>query len=389
MKKEAIYEVLPWMLWNQEIPDFAQLDYLSLHNELQIQTILGMSQNVLKKLPAEEAALRQQWREEVVQLLSHYDQYLFWQNEVLGILRNASIPCFVLKGSAAAQYYPHPEYRTMGDIDLFLHQNDRSKAIRLLQKCGFEEELEDVNLKKHAVLKRGRIVVELHTLYMVKTPDNILNQLMKKGLDHIQLITVSGYQIPVLPDLENGLILLQHIRQHLDSGLGLRQIIDWMYYVDAVLDDNIWYTQFQPLAQQLHLEELAVTVTKMCEKYLGLLPKGKAWYVGGSLETCDTLFAFVWKSGNMGRKFDANSIHGLAYLLKNKTILELFQYLQERGERKWELLKKYPWLRPFAWLRQVFSYICSHFFRTGYSAAKDLKDGQEIHRVRKLLHLDN
>lgn len=387
--EKKVFEVLPQMLWDQEIPDIADLDYSSLYNELKIQTILGMSQNVLKMLPASEDTLRQQWRAEIIQLMAHYYQYMYQQDQVLAILRDASIPCFVLKGSASAQYYPVPEYRTMGDIDLFLHLEDREKAIRVLHACGFEEEREDVNLKKHAVMKQGRTVVELHTLYMVKSPDNILNQRMKQGLDHIQLVTVSGYQIPVLSDLENGLILLQHIRQHLDDGLGLRQIIDWMFYVDTVLDDTVWYTQFQPLAQQLHLENLAVSATMMCEKYLGLLPKGKTWYAGGNQDACDSLFDYIWKSGNMGRKFDADSIHGLAYLLKTKTISELFQYLQERGERKWELLSKYPWLKPFAWLRQIICYVHHHFFRAEYSVAKDLQDGKEIHRIRRLLHLDN
>jgi hypothetical protein len=37
---------------------------------------------------------------------------------VISILQDAAIPVAVLKGAAAAMNYPHPEYRSMGDIDI-------------------------------------------------------------------------------------------------------------------------------------------------------------------------------------------------------------------------------------------------------------------------------
>ena len=44
----------------------------------------------------------------------------------------------------------------------------------------------------------------------------------------------------MFPPLENGLVLLGHINQHLEEGLGLRQILDWALYVDKALDDDAW-----------------------------------------------------------------------------------------------------------------------------------------------------
>lgn len=64
-------------------------------------------------------------------------------------------------------------------------------------------------------------------------------------LSTIQQVKVCGYAVRVFPPLENGLILLGHINQHLSSGLSLRQIIDWYYYVQSELDDEFWNNEFK------------------------------------------------------------------------------------------------------------------------------------------------
>lgn len=383
--EKNVFEVLPQMLWDQEIPDIADLDYSSLYNELKIQTILGMSQNVLKMLPASEDTLRQQWRAEIIQLMAHYYQYMYQQDQVLAILRDASIPCFVLKGSAAAQYYPHPEYRAMGDIDIFIAKKDLDRAAALFLERNYHVAEEDIRVTK---LKKDSICLELHTVFIGKDPNGLLDQRLGKALEHVREIPVSGSRIPVLPDLENGLVLIQHVRQHFINGLGLRQIVDWMFYVDAVLDDDFWYSQFQPLVRQLHLEALAITVTKMCEKYLGMQPKGKTWYAGADTALCDSLFDYLRKMGNFGRNRDLESGHMLSALLHTKSIPQLFRYLQEQGERKWELLRKYPWLKPFSWLRQIVFYAHHHFFRAEYSVSQDLQDGKQMRQLLKIMQLD-
>ena len=56
----------------------------------------------------------------------------------------------------------------------------------------------------------------------------------------MEKVELDDFLIPVLPSLQNGLVLMLHIVKHLKSGLGLRQIIDWMMYVDKQLDNEKW-----------------------------------------------------------------------------------------------------------------------------------------------------
>ena len=58
----------------------------------------------------------------------------------------------------------------------------------------------------------------------------------------------------------------------MEEGLGLRQILDWALYVDKALDDDAWEHTFAPAVRRLGLERLAITVTRMCQLYLGLHP---------------------------------------------------------------------------------------------------------------------
>ena len=62
-----------------------------------------------------------------------------------------------------------------------------------------------------------------------------------------------------------------HINQHLEEWLGLRQILDWALYADKALDDA-WEHTFAPDVRRLGLDRLAITVTRMCQLYLGRNP---------------------------------------------------------------------------------------------------------------------
>ena len=48
----------------------------------------------------------------------NYNNIVIEQDRILKSLREVGIKVAVLKGTSAAKYYPNPEYRTMGDIDM-------------------------------------------------------------------------------------------------------------------------------------------------------------------------------------------------------------------------------------------------------------------------------
>ena len=98
----------------------------------------------------------------------------------------------------------------------------------------------------------------------------------------------------------NGLVLLEHIGQHMMAGLGLRQVIDWMMFVNTALHDEEWST-FQEMAQAAGLETLAKVATKMCVRYFGLTGSFE-WCMDADDAVVDEILDYLFASGNFGSK---------------------------------------------------------------------------------------
>ena len=96
--------------------------------------------------------------------------------------------------------------------------------------------------------KAGCPEIELHRYFSTctnKQQAHFLDQAIYDAIPRAEWTDVAGFSVPVLPPLENGLVLLAHVNQHLGSGLGLRQILDWQMFVDAHLTDELWERGFQ------------------------------------------------------------------------------------------------------------------------------------------------
>lgn len=187
---------------------------------------------------------------------------------MISILQAASISVAVLKGAAVAMNYPHPEYRSMGDIDIIVSKEQYMDAYHTLINHGYEAE-GDHSLKvfrRHIRLSGpSGIKIELHHHF-----SSSLTKEYSEALDEIISEGILNHETVEIPPIANGLVLLGHIQQHLSNGLGLRQIIDWMMYVERYLNDEFWNTEFKDVAVRCGLKKLAIVSTLMCQKYLGL-----------------------------------------------------------------------------------------------------------------------
>ncbi len=259
-------------------------------------------------------------------------------------------------------YYPVPSCRTMGDIDVRVSAERYQDAKKLLQENGYQFKKEDY---RNSTLIKNKIVVELHYHFSSKEKD--IEPIIAEGLRNSVQYTVDGYSFPGLPQYINGLVLLEHVRQHLvRSGLGLRQIIDWMMYVHSVLDDEAWNSSFKYMAQETGLKKLAITMTYMCRKWFGL-PDRIFWCGDADDELADALLTRLFADGNFGREKPVTE--DAIRQLKNKNKIG---YLQKAGLRNWKAANKYLVLRPFAWLYQIWRYI-----RKGTRALMNSKDAMK------------
>lgn len=358
----AIFEIIKKSLW--------QIDEVSVDQdvfkEMKRHAIAVLSASCLSSL-ALSPELEREWKGYIIQQLAYNTQCIYEQN-ILPI----TIPYTVLKGTSAAQYYPHPEYRTMGDIDIMPKREDYQAVCNELLEAGWVETTSksDEERGRHRSFMKQRIIVEVHAFFASMSDPN-----KAKAFDDLIVNNITPEHI--LPDFINGLVLIEHINQHLHSGIGLRQIIDWMMFVDKCMPDENW-PEFRELAQNTGLERLAIVTTRMCEMYLGL--PHREWCAKADTELCMQLMEYVLSCGNFGNKKTSDesiSENAFTYVSTPKMLIRL---LQRQGLKNWNAAKDHRILRPFAWIYQGFRYISKGFGRD--QAILKLKDEYTTARKR-------
>ncbi len=357
--------LIRYALWNTEACEADE----AVFEEMERQAVAALPAAVLTTLSLPPELLKK-WQLTVFRQVSFSFNYRYFQDRL-----PLTVPYVILKGTAAAKYYPHPEYRTLGDIDLMTRREDFAAACGSLLAAGFAEitlpPLDGV--MRHRGFRKNGIDVEIHA-YFAKLSDPDAAQY----LDDLILRHINPSHL--LPDMINGAVILEHISQHLEEGLGLRQIIDWMMFVARCLPDEQW-PAFREIAEKTGLERLAAAVTRMCELYLGL--EEHAWCREADEAACAALMDYLFACGNFGKKRDQESFTSERVLSASRSPAAVFAMLQRHGLHNWPAAERHPALRPFAWLYQAGRYLRKGLLRGG--ALKSLRAEARAARERNWL----
>ncbi len=286
------------------------------------------------------SSLRNEWKSDILHQFQYNMGCIYAQNVI-----PLTMPYIVLKGTSAAKYYPEPEFRALGDIDIMTRREDVEAACEIFLQNDYIETTSDDDKKegRHRTFFKDGFSIEIHYFFAAMNDPKKAKLFDDLLVDHID-------DTCELPDMINGLVLIEHINQHLENGLGLRQIIDWMMFVDKCLSDNRW-AEFREYVAQMGLETLTITVTRMCEMFLGL--STHEWARNANEKLCLTLMNYVLESGNFGnqRTIDEKKIY-IRYEQSNHPFKSIKE-LQRKGIREWGKAQN-PALRPFAWIWKGF-----------------------------------
>ena len=270
------------------------------------------------------------------------------QREILDLLEARQIPCAVLKGTSVAYLYPHPELRTIGDIDILVDEENLDEACRALQADGFAP---SYTAEKHLCLQKGAVWVEMHRMASVfpeSEKGRFTKQTMTDALRHTQEAEIGGVRFPMLSGAYQIIALLAHMEQHLaTSGIGLRQVCDWAVTAHALR--NCFDGETLALLERCGLLRFAQIMTRLCEKHLGLPPC--SWITDASDALVDAMLADVLDGGNFQSQYTKRPFAAVltdAYDVSGKGKTSLFRnYIR--------YLKKYlrqnePWAKSRLWL---------------------------------------
>ena len=194
---------------------------------------------------------------------------------VTKLLKKNNIKSVVLKGCAAACYYPVPEYRKSGDIDLlFRDLKDTEAACGILCANGFRLKGEQHANHHIACVSPDGIDIELHSMLSEPFDNMHVNEYLKgiqyEFIDNMEEKEIMGITLPVSAMPYNAFYLLIHMLQHfLRSGFGLKLLCDWAVLLNSGIkkgDIDI----FLRMVNDSGIYGFTEVVTSVCVCYLGL-----------------------------------------------------------------------------------------------------------------------
>lgn len=351
--------------------------------ELESQAVMGLTSVVALKHDEIPKEIKKIWSNRKRFSVVRYVQLYEAQKEAVQIIEEAAIDVAVMKGMASACYFPIPEHRTMGDVDLIVRPRDYWKAAELLRKNGFVAEAKEGSAY-HTAFIRYDVLFELH-----KSPASVhkiaQGEVIKKyvlsGLDHIESCQTNYGEFPMLPWKQNGMELIWHIRQHLYNGLGLRHIIDWMMFVNDKLDDR-HFEEYREDLERCGLLQLALYVTRLCQKYLGLRTEDITWCNSVNEDVCDELLSYILEQGNFGRKKGLTD--KTAKALSGYSTPRLFLgKMHEVGLSRWKQAGENPITRPFAWIYGI-AFFAGKVLSQKSGLRKFIQDARQGRERRKM-----
>ena len=157
-------------------------------------------------------------------------------------LRQNDIDQFLLKGQGLAKYYPIPELRQCGDIDIYVGEENYEKAYdALVQIVSSIDDKSNIWDLMHFHASVGSVIIEVHhradKMYSRKK-ENIYKKYMIAGLSQgCSSIRCGDVDVMTPEDTYNALYIFVHIWRHFSaSGVGLRQFCDWACFLHSNSD---------------------------------------------------------------------------------------------------------------------------------------------------------
>lgn len=350
-KKEtnALLALLAYEIFDQAMDiDASTVDWSAVLAEAQRHKVTALMYPAIRSIDGMPEAVFNKVCGTAITVATASEAMLKEQRRILDLLEARQIPCAVLKGTSVAYLYPHPELRTIGDIDILVDEENLDEACKALQADGFAP---SYMAEKHLCLQKGAVWVEMHRMVSVfpeSEKGRFTKRYMTDALRHTQVVEISGVRFPMLSDAYQIIALLAHMEQHLaTSGIGLRQVCDWAVTAHALR--NCFDGETLALLERCGLLRFARIMTRLCERYLGLPPC--PWTADASDALVDAMLSDVLEGGNFQAQYAKRPLADVltdAYDVSGKGKTSLFRnYIR--------YLKKYlrqnePWAKSRLWL---------------------------------------
>ena len=280
--------------------------------------------------------------------IARYLQKILMDNGIISIL---------FKGPATAAYYPVPEYRAFGDIDLLLYDpNDYDKADKLFGEQGIRRTATQ-DSHHHTSYLYDNVCIELHRKvvreFAQKKVNERIDSIFTLEERNICRKKILGCEYTVLkPELEL-LYMTLHMIEHLcNAGFGIKLLCDYVAALNGNSEEDT-VSQYRGYIDMLGLNTFVLRMSDICVAYLGLSEPVYKQLTGKSANTelilndhtVDELLNEIFDTGLFGSD---NSSRIVA--LNENGIIGLIKEFHHQTKENFPKASKCPLTWPGLWI---------------------------------------
>ena len=262
---------------------------------------------------------------------------------------------FTIKGIEVSKYYPLPALRTMGDIDIVVHVEDKKRVGKELKNLGFKY-ISEYSGKEQRYFYQG-MYFDLHD-HLIYDEDI--------SIDKHKVFFNDCWQYVSEGTIDPGfhfLFLLVHLRKHLmNRGAGLRMFLDLAVMVQN--EKNLNWLWIENELRALDLLEFARVCFGLIDTWFGV--KAPITYTELEEDFADCITEKIFANGIFGYDCESNNYNGIVNRLrvhKGPRWLRRLSVIRENafpgyhylcvGE-PYKFLKGHPLRLPAAWMYRFY-----------------------------------
>ncbi len=271
-------------------------------------------------------------------------------HDIAEAFKEAGIAALPFKGFIVKDYWPVPELRSMGDIDLLIHTEDRKRSDEIMRTLGY-----DCFVDNHAVwtYTADKLMFELH--------DHMFYEHLANAVDY------QGYFDRAWAFCDKGwnenyhfLYLITHLAKHIiNKGMGFRAFLDLVFVCQRSKYPLDWDWICKEL-EKLQLLDFTRVCFAFCRGWFGFEPPISVPELeSGFFKDCTEK---MFRDGTFGLKNEQNEGAHAAKEIKRShgpywlsalglTLRRVFPPYRDMQLIPWySFVDGRPWLLPFAWV---------------------------------------
>ncbi len=309
INQKAFFALLSAGLWEKEIglSHYGDIDYAEIYRLAEEQSVIGLVTAGLEQV--KDVKIPQEVLLQFIGSTLQIEQRNKTMNEyvakLIERLRNDGVYALLVKGQGIAQCYEKPLWRSSGDVDLLLSENDYEKAKDILLPQSLSREPEYATFKHLSMTMPGGFEVELHGTLRSRLSarvDSVIDEVQRDVFfsGSVRSWMNNGVQVFLPGSNNDAIFVFTHILHHFYiEGIGLRQICDWCRLL-WTYREKLDIKRLEAYIKKAGLMTEWKAFVALAVNYLRMPEEAMPFYDSSYKRKGEKIVKFVMETGNFG-----------------------------------------------------------------------------------------